>query len=127
MTINEKLFKALESATHHLKEVISTLNMEFKDFEYAVWHLAADLEYALLLFSLLLGEHNASSWRPNPDGNMDLSKTINSIRELLDKSVKALADGNQLEAYKFAYIARHHVFKIQEDISKRKRQEAKKR
>ncbi len=123
MAINEKLFKALESATHYLKEVISTLNVDFKDFEYAVWHLAADLEYALLLFSLLLGEHDASSWRPNSVGNMDLSKTIDSIRDLLDRSIKALAVGNKLDAYKFAYMARHHVFIIQEDISKRKKQE----
>ncbi len=125
MAANEKLLKALESAVSHLTDSIKAFGKKDEtSFADAIWHLAAELEYALFLFSLTLKDEECdkAKLKPNPEalkiGNVEI---LEKIMELLDKARTGLKGGMLIEAYKNAYAARHYVFKIQEEQARKKR------
>lgn len=127
MTTKEKILKALEYATRYLASSLSTLRKDEKAFTDSIWHVAAELEYALFLFSLVLkGEGDASKWKPNPEAKkIRAEEMLTTVQELLGESRKALVGEDLLDAYKCAYMARHYVFRIQEDFARRKREASK--
>lgn len=128
MVTNEKLLKALESATHHLESSLSVLSRDDKAFADSVWHVAAELEYALFLLSLMFkGEVDSSKWKPNPEvKKLGVNEMLIMVRALLDKSKKSLIGDDLMGAYKCAYMARHYVFRIQEDFARNKRKASRK-
>lgn len=128
MISNEKLLKALESATHYVEDSLSALGKDDKAFADSVWHVAAELEYALLLFSLTFeNEVDSLKWKSNPEAKkLGANEMLTAIREFLDESKKALADDELMKAYKYAYMARHYVFRIQEDFARKKREASRK-
>ncbi|MGB9853932.1 MAG: hypothetical protein ACPLRY_03885 [Candidatus Bathyarchaeales archaeon] len=128
MATNEKLLKALGSATRYLEGSLSTLSKDEKASADGVWHVAAELEYALFLFSLMFkGEVDTSKWKPNPEAKrLGADEMLTTVRKLLDESKKALVDDDLMDAYKCAYMARHYVFSIQEDFARKKREASKK-
>jgi hemoglobin-like flavoprotein len=128
MAANEKIMKALESAVRYLGGSLSALGSGDKAFADSIWHVAAELEYALFLFSLMFkDEDDASRWKPNPENKkIGTEEMLATVRELLGESKKALVGEDLMNAYKRAYMARHYVFKIQEDLARKKREASKK-
>jgi len=125
MTFNDKILKALESAADHLEKSFSAMDNRDEDsFAKHFWHVAAELEYALFMFSLIFQEENVdkSKWKPNPDmKNGDLQSALAEVGGLLDKAKKLLTSGKVLDAYKVVYVARHRVFAIEESFARKAR------
>ena len=130
MAVNDKISKALKSAINHLEDSISTLkNKDENSFADAVWHVAAELEYALFLFSVTLqNEKDKSGWRINPKRKKyEVGQTLVTVQSLLNEAEKHMESKKLLDAYKKTYIARHHILKVQEDLAKKKREALKKK
>ncbi|MEM2547136.1 MAG: hypothetical protein QXM37_05855 [Candidatus Bathyarchaeia archaeon] len=126
MASNDKILKALESATNYLEKSISALSCRDENsFKEHFWHVAAELEYAIFMFSLTFQEENAdkSKWKPNPDIKKDdIHNVLAEVHSLLDNAKRLLLSGKVLDAYKDVYVARHCVFAIEENLAKKKRE-----
>ena len=130
MVSNDKILRALESATSYLKKSISALKSGNENsFTEHFWHVAAELEYALFMFSLIFKEEiDKSKWKPNPEMKRDnVNDVLAEVRSLLDNAKKFLASGKVLNAYKSVYVARHRVFAVEENLAKKKRERLKAR
>ena len=129
MAAEDKILKSLESAMTYLEN--SKLALNEKDESALaddVWHVAAELEYTLFLFSITVQDENdKSKWKVNPKSKkLEVSPTLIAVRDLLGKAEKSMKNKNLLEAYKSAYNARHHILRLQKDFSKKKREALKK-
>ncbi|MEM3055580.1 MAG: hypothetical protein QXM52_07755, partial [Candidatus Bathyarchaeia archaeon] len=63
----------------------------------------------------------------NPEvRKLGANEMLTMVRELLDESKKALVSNELMGAYRCAYMARHYVFRIQEDFARKKREVSKK-
>lgn len=124
MASNDKILKALESAANYLEKSISALSSEDENsFKEHFWHVAAELEYALFMFSLTFQEENTdkSKWKPNPDVKKDdVHNVLAKVRSMLDNAKRLLINGKFLDAYKDVYVARHCVFAVEEIFAKKK-------
>ncbi|MBS7615714.1 hypothetical protein KEJ45_00730 [Candidatus Bathyarchaeota archaeon] len=128
MAVNEKVLKALESASNYLKNSILALKRGDETlFSRSVWHVAAELEYALFLFLLTLG-NGREKFKLNPESkNIQLNSLLSEAEALICDAKKSINNGDLLNAYKNTYMVRQHVFKIQENLAKKKRETAKKK
>ena len=128
MSVNEKILKALKNANGYLEKSMTALkNKNDTLFSDSLWHFAAELEYALFLFSITLqGEKNGAHWKINPK-KIDVIPNLGEVQNLLNEAERFMADGKFLEAYKNVYVARHYTLKIQEDLAKKKREALKKK
>jgi len=126
MASNDKVLRALESATGYLeKSFLALKSGNENSFIENFWHVAAELEYALFMFSLIFKEEeiDKSKWRPNPEIKRDnVNDVLAEVRSLLDNAKKFLAGGKMLDAYKSVYVARHRVFAVEENLAKKKRE-----
>jgi hypothetical protein len=130
MAVNEKTLKALESAKTYLENSIIALNKKDENsFASSIWHLAAELEYTLFLFSIIFqDESNILEWKPNPElKKVDVDTILAEVQNLLKEAEEHMANEKLQDAYKNAHIARHYILKIQEDIAKKKREALKKK
>ncbi|MBS7636354.1 hypothetical protein KEJ37_03270 [Candidatus Bathyarchaeota archaeon] len=129
MATNHKILKALESAANYLEKSASALGSgDENSFTKHFWHVAAELEYALFMFSLIFQEENIdkSKWKPNPDVKKDnINGVLTEVYSLLDNAKKSLTSGKLLDAYKGVYLARHRVFAVEENLAKKKRERSK--
>ena len=123
MAINEKILNGLKSATTHLENSMLALNKKDEDlFAGSLWHVAAELEYTLFLFSITSqNERDLSKWRPNHEPKIETGSILMEVQNLLNEAEKFVTNEKLLDAYKSAYIARHYVLKVQEDLAKKKR------
>ncbi len=120
----EKILVAIDSSISHLEDSVEASE---KDKETKVmsdvWQAAADLEYALFLFSLM--HQNAakpSSWKTNPRSKQDEMKPLlASTKDLLETAKESLKTKNLLEAYKKAWIARGHLLRIHDAFEKKRK------
>jgi len=130
MTANEKILKALKTATTYLEDSILALNKKNENsFADSLWHVAAELEYALFLFSITFqNESSISKWKPNPElKKVEAGPILVEVQNLLNEAERYMANEKLLESYKNAYIARHYILKVQEDLTKKKREALKKK
>ena len=129
MKINEKISKALKSATTHLENSILALNKKDENsFANSLWHVAAELEYILFLFSITFkNESDLSKWKPNPELKSEIGSMLMNVGNLLNEAERFVVNERLLDAYKSAYIARHYILKVQEDLAKKKREMLKKK
>jgi hypothetical protein len=130
MIIYEKVSKALRSATTHLENLIAALNKKDENsLADSLWHVAAELEYALFLFSIKRpNETNMQSLKRNFElKKIGTGSVLAEVKNLLNKAEGLVANEELLDAYKSVYVARHYVFKIQEDLAKKKREMFKKK
>ena len=125
MATNEKIWKALKSAMTYLENSILALNKgDENSLANSVWHVAAELEYMLFLFSLTLqSECDKSGWKPNPEPKkFETGQTLAVVQDLLDEAEKSMVNEKLLDVYKNVYVARYYVFKIQEEFARKKRE-----
>ncbi|MGC8998885.1 MAG: hypothetical protein ACP5JW_05775 [Candidatus Bathyarchaeia archaeon] len=131
MVSNDKILKALESATSYLEKSVSALKSGNENsFTENFWHVAAELEYAIFMFSLMVQEESVdkSKWKPNPDVKKDnIRNVLAEVQGMLDNAKKFLTGGKVLDAYKSVYVARHCVFAVEENLAKKKREQSKAR
>ena len=130
MTANEKILKSLKSAMNYLKNSIAALNKKDENLiADSIWHVAAELEYALFLFSIMFQDDvDKSKWKFNSKPQLiELDWTIKRVKELLSNAEKLATSKNFLEAYKEAYIARRYILEVQKSFAKKKREELKKK
>jgi hypothetical protein len=129
MTINEKISKSLKSATNHLDNSMLALNKKDENsFADSLWHVAAELEYILFLFSITFpNETDPSKWKPNLELKTETGSMLTDVRNLLNEAERLVMNERLLDAYKDAYTARSHIFKIQENLAKKKREMLKKK
>jgi hypothetical protein len=130
MAANEKILKSLKSAAAYLENSIRALDKkDEKLFDGSLWHGAAELEYALFLFSMMFqDESSLSEWKPNPElKKTESAPMLVEAQKLLKNAENLLVNEDLLDAYKSAHVARHYLSKVQEDIAKKKRQELKKK
>ncbi|MEM3699730.1 MAG: hypothetical protein QXL57_02540 [Candidatus Bathyarchaeia archaeon] len=128
MSVNEKILKTLKNAKSYLEKSMTALNNKNDTlFSDSLWHFAAELEYALFLFSIILrSENNGANWKPNPK-KIDVIPNRREVQTLLNEAERFVADGKLLEAYKNVYVIRHYTLKIQEDLAKKKLEAIKKK
>jgi hypothetical protein len=130
MAINEKLSNALKSAAVYLENAILALDKKDENsFADSLWHVAAELEYALFLFSITFpDESNLLSWKRNRElGKIETGSMLAEVKNLLDEAERFVVKERLLDAYKSACVARHYVLKVQEDLAKKKREMLKKK
>ncbi|MBC7131118.1 hypothetical protein H5T51_07900 [Candidatus Bathyarchaeota archaeon] len=120
----EKLLEALEATRRHLNNAISAINKDEEAFREDIWHAAAELEYVLFGFSLMLTEQDKPKGGHKLD-RTDVGELLVEAADLVEKAVQALKVEAISEAYRNAYTARNHVFKIQKEIDKKKRKVSK--
>ena len=123
MAAKEKISKGLKSATTHLENSILASNKKDENsFADNIWHVAAELEYTLFLFSITFqNERDLSRWKPNLELKNETGLMLMDVQNLLNETEKSVVNEKLLDAYKSAYIARHYVLKVQEDLAKKKR------
>jgi hypothetical protein len=130
MTANEKMLKALKTAITHLENSIQSLKKKDEvSFADSLWYAAAELEFALFLFSIKFqDETSLSRLKPNPEiKKLDAGLLLRDARSLLNEAEKCLTNKKLLDSYKNAHMARHYVLKVQEDLAKKKREALKKK
>lgn len=130
MAAEDKILKSLESAMIYLENSRLTLNKKNESaLADDVWHVAAELEYTLFLFSITVQDENdKSKWKVNPKSKkLEISPTLITVRNLLSKAEKFMKNKKLLDSYKSAYTARHHILRLQKDFAKKKREALKKK
>jgi len=129
MSFEDKILTALKTAKRHLENsMVAKTRKNGELFKNAIWHAAAELEYALFFFSMIFeNESQRQKWKANPKlKKADLNSMLNKTQELLSEAEKLVGE-NMLEAYKNAYFARHYMLKIQGDLAKKKREKSSKK
>jgi hypothetical protein len=130
MAANPKILKALKSATSQLDDSLNAKDEKAEEpIENAVWHAAAEIEYALFLFSISIEEEvKKSKWKINPKLKKAKAKPIlTEAQNLIEKAEKHMKNEDLLDAYKNASIARDYLLRIQKRFTKKKREELKKK
>jgi len=125
MTANEKMLKVLKTAETHLENSMLSLNKKDENsFDKSLWNAAAELEYALFLFSITFqNESDKSKWKANPDlKKIETGSVLVEAENLLKEAEKSIANKNLQNAYRIVYIARHYLLKVQENLAKKKRE-----
>ncbi|MEM2971049.1 MAG: hypothetical protein QW270_01305 [Candidatus Bathyarchaeia archaeon] len=119
MAVNEKVSKALKTAANYLEKSISAFNQKDEaSFSDGLWHVAAELEYALFIFSITFQNENVSSWKPNLE-KTNINPALEDVRTLLSEAERFVIDGRLLESYKNVYVARNYIRKVQEVLAKK--------
>ncbi|MEM3731287.1 MAG: hypothetical protein QW667_03715 [Candidatus Bathyarchaeia archaeon] len=120
----EKILKAVKTSKTYVENLKSALSKQDENLLHdGVWHAAAELEYALFLLSITLqGEDDIPKPKLNPDIKKDLSSVLADVHVLLDETEKFLEAKKMLDSYKSAYVARHYLLKVQEDLAKKRRE-----
>ena len=88
-----------------------------------VWRAAADLEYALFLFSIMhQDESESSSWRLSPHlKKVEVESVLASTRDILKEAESKTNAGELREAHKKTWMARGYLLRLQEFFEKRRK------
>ena len=120
----EKILGPITSAISHLEDSMEafTKRKETKVMNN-VWRAAADLEYALFLFSLKhQDETQSSSWKLDPHSKqVEIEPLLMSTKDLLETAKENIKTKNFLEAHKKAWIARGHLLRIHDAFEKKRK------
>jgi hypothetical protein len=125
MKTQRKLLTALKSASAFVDDSLHCL-AEAEDALIArkVWYVAVELEYALFLFSMILGDESVGVRRKlmRAPKLVKIDDTLRLTRSLLEKSGELTSRNQLLDAYTEASIARSHVLTLQKYYRKKKRE-----
>lgn len=123
MAYSEKIVKALASCEVFLEKSVAALMSACEESDHWVWHAAAELEYALFLFSLKNADENVTLKRKtrSRDKNDSTAKLLNRVQNLVVQSKESIAAGNWLQAHKYACAAGNILLRIQREYGRKKR------
>jgi hypothetical protein len=130
MAVDRKILKALKSALSYLDNSMPALNRKDEDsLANSIWHVAAELEYVLFLFSITFEDGvDKSKWKVNPKLKKgEFGPILVTVQDLLNDTEKCIKNEKLLDAYKNAYIARHYILKVQKEFARKKREALKKK
>jgi hypothetical protein len=130
IAVNEKILRSLKSAVAYLEN--SAFALDKKDESLLadnIWHVAAELEYALFLFSVKTqDESDVPELKSNPRfEKADADSMLVDVKNLLNEAEEFVLSGRLQDAYNSAYAARHCVLKIKDDLARKKREMMKKK
>jgi hypothetical protein len=88
-----------------------------------MWHAAAELEYALFLFSLKGSDDDVVlNWKTGShDRGGSLAKLVNTVQNMLVQSKESIVAGNWVQARKYACAAGNILLGIQREHTRKKR------
>jgi len=120
----EKLSKAISSAMVYLEDSMKAVS-EMDDLSILVWRAAAELEYALFLFSIIhQGESESSSWKLGLHSKeVEIESILKSARDMLQKAESSMKTGELREAYRKTWMARGYLLRLQEFFEKKRKLE----
>ncbi|MGQ9551756.1 MAG: hypothetical protein ACUVUE_04940 [Candidatus Bathycorpusculaceae bacterium] len=124
MFSNEKIMSSLKSALAYVENALTALTGANENmFDDSLWHVGAELEYALFLFSMAFKSEKEGFQPKNRSEikNVEDDQLLVRAQTLLKEAEGFMADRRLLDAYRSAYEARHYVFMLQENLAKRKR------
>lgn len=123
LAYSEKIAKALASCEAYLEESIAALKSACEESDSWLWHAAAELEYALFLFSLKSPDEDVTlNWKTGSyDRSDSAAKLLNTVQNLVVQSKESIAAGNWLQARKYAYAAGSILLRIQREHTRKKR------
>jgi hypothetical protein len=124
MAYDKEIVQSLDSSMSYVKESFRILGTApLKEFDVCVWHAAAELEYALFLFSLKIQDENVTKgWKPNRSRRKDDAATLlKAAQESLSRSQESVCAEEWLKAYRNAFAARHLLLWVQKDLAKKRR------
>jgi len=130
MATNKKILKALKSAITYVDNSMPAMDKKDENsLADSIWHVAAELEYVLFLFSITVKDKvDKSRWKLNPKlKKVELGPTLVTVQDLLNEAEKCTKNEKLLDAYKSAYIARHYILKVQKEFARKKREALKKK
>jgi hypothetical protein len=120
----EKLTGAIASARGHLEDSMKSVPKgSGEDVSGSVWSAAADLEYALFLFSILhQDESRSSSWRLGlRSKDVEVDSVLASTRDLLEEAESKIEAGELREAHKKTWMARGYLLRLHNFFEKRRK------
>jgi hypothetical protein len=122
LAYGEKIAKALISCEAYLDKSIAALKSACEELDSWTWHAAAELEYALFLFSLRNADEDVTlKWRAeSPEGSRSPAELLNTVQNLVVHSRESAASGSWLQARKYAYAARNVLLRIQREYARKK-------
>ncbi len=123
MVHTDKILGVLESAIRYLVNSITSLkSMNAEAFSNSVWRVAAELEYALFLFSLTIENGQEALLKLNPEPrNLQLDKILLGVKDLIRGAQEYFKNGDLLNAFRNVRLARHYIFYVQNILAKRGR------
>jgi hypothetical protein len=124
----ENILENITSAINHLEESMKALvEKNEEEVMRSVWRAAADLEYALFLFSLMHEDENPSaSWKLDlPAKQVEVGPTLVLAQDLLKEAKDSFKAENFHEAHKKTWMARGHLLRIHDFFEKRRMKDRK--
>jgi hypothetical protein len=122
MDFKNKIAKSLVLALTYVNESIKAVDKEdYKMLADNVWHLAAELEYALFLLTITIErEHDKSSWTPGPGiKSRELRPTLDQTKDLIRKITSQMSDNELLDACENTFQARKNVLCVQKYLERK--------
>lgn len=109
----KKIAGAIMSAINFLEDSMKALvEKDERGVMSSVWEAAAELEYALFLFSLIQQEER-SSWKLDlPSKEVEVGPTLVSAQDLLKEVKKGIDVGDFGKAHKKTWMARGHLLEV---------------
>ena len=120
----KKLTQAIASARGHLEDSMKSVSKgSDEDVNGVVWRAAADLEYALFLFSVIhQDESGSSSWKLGlRSKDVEVDSVLASTRDLLEEAESKIEAGEIHEAHQKTWMARGYLLKLQEFFEKKRK------
>ncbi len=130
MSANTRILKALKFATTELGSSLESGDKKADNpLEDIVWHAAAEVEYALFIFSISTEEEiKKSKWKIDPSlKKAEVEPILAEAQNLLEEAEKHVKNENLLDAYKDASIARDYLLRVQKRFTKKRREALKKK
>jgi hypothetical protein len=118
MAVDEKILRSLKSALMYLESDKKEEGLLADN----LWHVAAELEYALFLLSFKIHDENSVPRMKSNLGSRkaDVASGLYSIKNLLIQAETFFQSGSLQGAYKSAYVGRQCALKIMDDLVKKK-------
>jgi len=89
MVTDEEILKALRSAITYLDNSLVVAGKKDEDLlENSVWHVAAELEYTLFLFSVIVqDEIERSKWKLSPKlSKINVYQALLKVQDLINRA-----------------------------------------
>lgn len=119
----EKLTRAITSAMGCLEDSMKAVSQGNDDVNSLIWRAAADLEYALFLFSIMhQDESESSSWKQGLHSKeVEIESVLKSAMDMLQKAESSIKTGELRDAHKKTWMARGYLLRLQEFFEKRRK------